>query len=139
MKCAMELMMTATVRAEEIAKEEAIRDAHRRAVKRANTIKYCEELGNSLEAMANNGKKPTVTFFCDKYTTSPMKATTREYADHRTSYVVCGESLDLELMVEWFDSYCFNMVIEDFCYWRYNLGRNTGYKITIVPKPACIG
>lgn len=139
MKCAMELMMTATVRAEEIAREEAIRIARMKAAKRTNTIKYCEELGYSLEAMANKGKKPTVTFFCDKHDTRPMKATTREYADHRTSYVVCGESLDLGLMAEWFDSYCFNVVIEDFHYWNYGCGRNEGYKVTIVPKPICIG
>lgn len=139
MKCAMELMMTATVRAEEIAKEEAVRIARVKATKRANTIKYCEELGNSLEAMANNGKNPTVAFFCDKYNTRPMKATTREYSDHRISYVVCGESLDLELMAEWFDPYCFNVAIEDFHYWNYGCGRSSGYKVTIAPKPACIG
>lgn len=138
MKCAMELMMTATVRAEEIAREEALHIARIRAAKRANTIKYCEELGNSLETMANKGKKPTITFFCNKYNTKPIKATTHEYADHRISYVVCGESLDLELMAEWFNPYCFNVIIEDFNYWNYGCGRSDGYKVTIAPKPACI-
>jgi hypothetical protein len=134
----MELMMTATVRAEEIAREEALRIARIRAAKRANTIKYCEKLGNSLEAMANGGKTPSITFFCDAYNTRPMEATTRQYADRRISYIACGESLDLGVMAEWFDPYCFNVLIEDFHYWKYNCGRTKGYKVTIAPKPACI-
>lgn len=139
MRCAMDLMMTAAVRAEEIRQEEIARIARAKAAKRANTIKYCEELGASLEAMADKGKKPSITFFCDKYDTRPMTATTRQYADHRTSYVVCGESLDLELMAEWFAPYCFEVKIEDFRYWKYNCGSNSGYKVTVEPQPACLG
>lgn len=144
MKCAMELMMTATVkaeenarRAEEMAKEEAIRIARKEAAKITNTIKYCEELGHSLEAIANKGKKPTVSFFCDKKGTR-LKETTREYADRRLSYTSCGETLNLEVMAEWFDPYCFDVIIEDFQYWKYTCGRVDGYKVTITPKPVCI-
>ena len=139
MRCAMDLMVTATVRAEEIARENAARVAREAQAKIARTIAYCEKLGAELEKMADKGKKPVVSFVCDKRDCRPLVATNREYADHRTSYNPCGDSLDLELMAEWFAPYCFEVAVEDFHYWNYGCGRWSGYKVTIAPKPACIG
>lgn len=139
MRCAMELMVTATVRAEEIARENAARVMRETQAKIARTTVYCEKLGAELEKMADNGKKPVTSFVCDKWDCRPLVATNRDYADQRISYKRCGDGLDLELVAEWFASYCFEVAVEDFHYWCYGCGRCSGYKVTISPKPACIG
>lgn len=139
MKCAMELMMTATVRAEEIARENAARVAREEQAKIARTIAYCEKLGAELEKMADEGKKPITSFVCDDWKYRPLVATDRDYTDRRISYNPCGDGLDLELMAKWFTPYCFEVIIEDFFYWSHGSGRLGGYKVMITPKPACIG
>ena len=138
MRCAMDLMMTATVRAEEMAIAEAMRKEREAIARTTRTIAFCEKLGNELEAMANKGKKPEVSFYTDG-NSKPMVATNREYADHRTSYVVNSESIDTVLMTEWFEPYCFEVVIKEFRYWDYGCGQRWGYKVTITPNPACFG
>lgn len=139
MRCAMDLMVTATVRAEEIAREKTARAVREAQEKIARTIVYCEKLGAELEKMANRGTKPVTSFVCDKWDCRLLAASNREYADNRTSYRPYGDGLDLKAMAEWFAPYCFDVVVEDFSYWRYGYGCNKGYKVTITPKPACLG
>ena len=86
MKCATELMTIAKVKAEEIARIEQEKKERETMARIARTTKYLEELGNTLEAMAEQGKEPSVVFYTDKYY-RPMKPTHSEYADGRTSFV----------------------------------------------------
>lgn len=137
MRCAMDLMMTATVKAEEMVEAEALKKEREAIARTARTIAFCEKLGNELEAMANKGKKPEISFHITAGG-RPMKATNREYADYRTSYIENGESIDTALMAEWFEPYCFEVVIERFRYWYYGCGQCWGYEITITPKPECL-
>ena len=113
MKCAMELMVTATVKAEENARIEAERIRRAKEIKRKITVEFCEKLGAQLEDKAQRGVKPEVEFRCDKWG-HPLTATTRQYADRRTSYIPDGSSLDLEFLVEWFDKYCFTVSSKEF-------------------------
>lgn len=157
MKCAIELMTIAAVRAEEVAKEEEIRIAREKArqeelakqeaarkereviERRERTIRYCEQFGADLEKEANKGKTPTITFRCDgRYIGELLKSTWDEYADRRLSYRSCSGSIDFELMAEWFAPYCFEMKFKEFEYWRYWSGLVRGYIVTIEPQPECI-
>lgn len=137
MKCAMELMVTATVKAEENARIEAERIRRKKEIKRKITVEFCEKLGAQLEDKAQRGVKPEVEFRCDKWG-HPLTATTRQYADRRTSYIPDESSLDLEFLVEWFDKYCFTVSSKEFHFWRYYYGEVPGLIITISPSPACL-
>ena len=138
MKCAMDLMATASVNAAKIEEEKAARAAMQQKIKIARTNAYCEKLGAKLEDMANKGERPVVSFACT-YSGTPLVATNKEYADRRISYCVCGDSLDLETMTKWFASYCFEVVLYNFHFWSYGCGRCGGYNVIIRPKPECIG
>lgn len=138
MKCAMELLVTATVKAEENKQKQILQEQREREIKRANTIRFCEELGAVLETKAKNGRKPESTFYCSKLSTRPLSPSNRQYADRRTSYFASGDSLDLEVMAEWFSHYCFEVVVKDWNYWSYGYGSCRGYEVTIRPKPICI-
>ena len=113
MKCAMELVVTATVKAEENARIEAERIRRAKEIKRKITAGFCEKLGAQLEDKAQRGVKPEVEFRCDKRG-HLLTATTRQYADRRKSYIPDGSSLDLEFLVEWFDKYCFTVSSKEF-------------------------
>ena len=75
MKCALELMMTAAVKAEENKEKELLAKQREREAKRIRTIRYCEKLGNQLEALAEKGKKPSTSFYCSGYNHRPLTAT----------------------------------------------------------------
>lgn len=137
MKCAMELMVTATVKAEENARIEAERIRREKEIKRKITVEFCEKLGAQLEDKAQRGVKPEVEFRCDNYG-RPLTATTKQYADGRTSYIPDINSLDLEILTEWFDKYCFTVSFKKFRFWRYYRGEMSGQIITISPSPACL-
>lgn len=138
MKCAMELMTVATVRAEEIKIEEAIRKEREAKEKRERTIAYCERLGNLLESKANAGKIPETNFVCSS-DGCLLSATTSDYADRRISYNKTKVVIDFALMAEWFAQYCFEVNLRDFEYWYYGCGKWHGYNVIIRPKPVCIG
>lgn len=137
MKCALELMATASVKAEENAKKEAERIAREKAARRAYTIKYCEKLGELLEEKANRGERLTTSFCCSE-DAIPLTHSYSQYSDHRKSYYFDGESLDLDFVAEWFDTYCFKVTIEHIRYWRYGFGVQRGYEVNIIPNPECI-
>lgn len=136
MKCATELMTIAKVKAEEIARAEQEKRERETMARIARTIKHCEELGNTLERMAEQGKEPSVTFYTDEYHRL-MEPTYSRYADGRKSFIWSRESIDLEMLKEYFEQYCFNLTVKQFDYWYYGLGLNQGYVITISPAPKC--
>jgi hypothetical protein len=136
MKCATELMTIAKVKAEEIARAEQEKRERETMARIARTIKHCEELGNTLESMAEQGKEPSLVFYTDKHY-RPMKPTHDDYADGRQSFIWSYDDIDLEMLKEYFEQYCFNLTIKQFDYWCYGLGLNQGYVITISPAPKC--
>ena len=139
MKCAMELMVTAATRAEENASAWAAERAKEAVERRKNTIKYCEEIGDYLERMANNGKKPTKTFLCGGYLHyRVLGGTHSHYKDGRLSYYAISEEIDLDVMAEWFAPYCFIVKRKECRYWSYGSGEVTGCQVTIEPQPECI-
>ena len=138
MKCAMELMVIATVKAKEIEKEKKLSEQREREAKRVRTILYCEKLGNQLEALAENGEKPSISFYCTGYNHRPLTSTFSDYADRRLSYKCCGEPLDLQVMAKWFADFCFAVTLEKFDYYSYGCGICSGYKVVISPKAECL-
>ena len=138
MKCAMELMAISAVKAEEIEKEKKLFEQREREAKRARTIRYCEKLGNQLEALAEKGKKPSVSFHCSSYNYRPLTSTFNDYADKRLSYKCCGEPLDLQVMANWFANFCFAVTLKKFNYYTYGLGLCSGYEVVISPKAECL-
>lgn len=136
MKCATELMAIAKVKAKEIARAEQEKRERETMARIARTIKHCEDLGNTLESMAEQGKEPSAVFYTDEYHRL-MTPTYSRYADGRKSFIWSRESIDLEMLKEYFAQYCFNLTIKQFDYWCYGLGLNQGYVITISPAPKC--
>ena len=134
----MELIMTATIKAEEEAIRQAIEEQQKKERQRAYTLRYCEKLGEQLEAIAETGKTPKVIFYCGKWDTRPLAPTYNDYADKRLSYRTNGESLDLELMAEWFAQYCFCVSIKEYGYYTYGCGYCSGLEVLIAPDPECI-
>ncbi len=137
MRCALELVATATIIAEENARIEEIRRLKEQEEKRIRTIQLCEELGVKLEIMAERGTLPTISFYCDSYGRRLME-TYNDYADKRLSYRVIGESINFQTLAEWFAQYCFETTVSDFGYYRYGCGWCCGYVIKISPKPECL-
>lgn len=137
MKCAMELVVTATAVAE--AKKQAELLAKQRAYeeKKARTLELCERLGEQLEQFANAGKTPKLVFQCDRWY-QPLKPTHNDYSDGRLSYRGDGKEFDIDVLTEWFNSYCFAVSKEAFSYYEYGCGYCRGYTITIAPQPACL-
>lgn len=138
MKCALELMMTATIRAEEEAALKILREQEVRERKRVNTIRYCEKLGERLEQMAEKGNIPQTSFYCDKWDNRPLVSTHSDYADKRLSYKASGDELDLELLKEWFAKYCFDVAIKEYGHYRYGWGYCKGYEVVISPAMECV-
>lgn len=138
MKCALELVATATIRAEEIARAKEEQERAYRERIRTRTIEYCERLGEQLETLADNGKTPTLYFYCDSsnYVLTP---TYKDYADGRLSYKISNYTpINLHDLCNWFADYCFNVEVENFKYQRYGCGECSGKKITISPSPVCL-
>lgn len=138
MKCALELMATAAIKAEEIEREKKLTEQREREAKRIRTIRYCEKLGNQLEALAEKGKKPFTSFYCSGYNHRPLTATFSDYADKRLSYKCCGEALDLQVMANWFADFCFVVTLKKFDYYAYGCGLCSGYEVVISPKAECL-
>ena len=138
MRCALELVMTATIKAEEKAAFKALREQEERERKRANTIRYCEKLGERLEKKADKGELPQTSFYCDKWDKRPLVSTYSDYADKRLSYREDGDELDLELLKEWFAQYCFDVAVNEYGYYRYGCGYCKGYEIVISPAMECV-
>ena len=137
MKCAMELVVIATAKAEEIEQAKLLAKQRAYEEKKARTLELCKRLGEQLEQLANAGKTPKITFQCDKWY-QPLKPTCDDYSDGRLSYRGDGQEFDIEVLTEWFNSYCFAVSKEGFSYYRYSFGYCRGYAITIAPQPACL-
>lgn len=137
MKCALELVMTATIKAEEEAIRKALEKQREEAEKRERTLKYCEKLGEEMERKAEKGQMPTASMRFD-YFHRPITSTCKDYADGRLSYRGYDEAVDFELMAEWFAQYCFTIEIKKFDFWRYGCGVCNGYEIVISPNPECV-
>ncbi len=137
MRCAMDLVVTATIKAEEIRQEQLLAQQKEYEAKKARTLELCEQLGERLERLANAGQTPTISFECDKWY-QPLKPTHNDYCDQRLSYRGDGERFDIDILTDWFNSYCFTVTTEDFSYYRYSWGYCHGYTITIAPQPACL-
>ena len=137
MKCAMELVATAAIRAEEIEAEKAREILQRKLAMRADTIALCESIGKKLEAMAQNGKCPIFQFALNACN-YPLCETHSDYADKRLSYRMNGNPIDLEYLSEWFSQYCFETT--NTTDWGYHYG--SGYiqiiKVKISPSPECL-
>lgn len=138
MKCALELMATAAVKAEEIEREKKLTEQREREAKEIRTIRYCEKLGSQLEALAEKGKNPSTSFYCTGYSHQPLTATFSDYADKRLSYKCCGEALDLQIMANWFAGFCFTVTLKEFDYYAYGCGLCSGYEVVISPKAECL-
>lgn len=138
MKCALELVATAAVRANEIAEEKRIAAEQEMRQRRAYTEKLCEEIGAEMERMASKGKQPAFTFFCDEEDGGKqLKETRSDYADKRLSYFASGEKFSLKMMAQYFDKYCFQVSYCPKWVWRYGFGEVKAYQIKILPNPDC--
>ena len=137
MRCAMDLVVTATIKAEEIKQEQLLAQQREYEVKKARTLELCEQLGEQLERLANAGKTPKISFECSNWY-RPLKSTHDDYSDGRLSYRLCGEVFDIDVLTGWFNSYCFAVSKEAFSYYQYGWGYRQGYTITIAPQPACL-
>ena len=138
MKCALELMVIATTRAEEIVRAKAEREAREREERIKCTIQVCEEIGAKLEKKAEQGETPIYVLRIDKYNRT-LNASNSEYADKRISYYPSKMAgLEKDYLQEWFAQYCFTVEIKTFDFWQYGCGEQTGYTLTIKPNPECL-
>lgn len=137
MKCALELVAIATAKAEEIAKEKALKEAAERKAREVRTIQFCEKLEKELESQAERGKTPETTFHLDKWS-CPLTVTYNDYADGRKSYRGDHDSIDLDMVKEWLAKYCFVTHEKDFEHSRYGWGKMIGLEIHVIPDPDCL-
>lgn len=139
MRCAFDLQMTAKVRAEENAKAEILRRREEDIACKARTIEFCEKLGRELEEQAEKGETPIIRFDCENSDFPRLLVATRkEYADRRVSHNPIGEPLDLNLIIEWFAQYCFEVNCRKCWTWHYGYGQVNYYWVTIAPQPQCL-
>lgn len=137
MKCALELQMIATVKAEENEALEAIRRETARRKLIADTITICEGIGTELEKLANKGKQPRFEFMCSFEQNEMLRTTYRDYADRRESFAHAGY-FDMNTLKEWFSNYCFDVQLNSTYGWRYNWGEVRMYRVVIVPNAECL-
>lgn len=137
MKCALELQMIATVRAEKLLEEEnARREAAHQAIV-AETLAFCEKLGQDLEKLAEKGKFPKLEFMSSSDLNQVLVPTYRDYADHRESYTPSG-NFNFEVLKNWFAEYCFEVQLHKTYGWRYFWGEISMYRVIISPKAECL-
>lgn len=136
MRCAMELQMTAMVKAEERARAEAARKMKAAAIIKAATIRKCEELGAQLEALADSGYRPYTSFYLTW--NRVLETTNKDYADHRLSYNVTSEEINLSVMREWFAQWCFKVTEHETYGWIYGAGEVPILRISIEPDAQCL-
>lgn len=137
MLCARELQMIADQKHEEQKAKDLILQAILKKQKYERTLKWCEILGEQLSARAREGKSLTTELVCTPGWRYVLKATTTEYADHRESYYVVDDCIDIEQMKEWFAQYCFEVVTSRSWYWNYGCGKCSCNRIRIRPRPKC--
>lgn len=138
MKCALELQMKATVRAEEIRKAKIEAERKEKIAIRANTLAECERIGLILESEADKGKQPFYHFHVSNWDNRVLKETREDYADRRVSYNSTTLKLDLDLMREWFAQYCFAVKLKEFYYYEYGCGCCSGWTVYIEPSAECL-
>ena len=136
MRCAMELQMTAMAKAEQKAREEAARKAKEAAIIEAATFKKCEELGATLEALAEAGQNPVVNF--RMRWGRVLGTTNQEYVDHRLSYFPTRTEISLDVMRAWFAQWCFKVEVRETYGWIYGAGEVSMDIVTIRPDAECL-
>lgn len=136
MRCAMELQMTAVVRAEEKARAEAVQKQIAKQKLVAKTIQFCEELGKELEKMADNGYQPMTSFVLSDWGRR-MVETRCDYVDARLSYRQ-KEEVDLDTVKKWFAQYCFKVTEHKMYGWVYGAGECSLWRVTIKPDAECL-
>lgn len=137
MKCALELTSIATARELEIKMK-------RRKAREKFTLEFCNDIGHTFENRALNGDKDfTFNFYCagDDRNNRPLYTTSSDYADGRFSVNwIPGQenlALDLELLVEWFNSYCFSVEVKKTREYCYGLNIIDVYHVFIKPDIQC--
>ena len=139
MRCALDLQATAKLKAEENTKAEILRQQREEMARRIHTIAFCEKLGKELEEKAEKGYDPRISFYCEASRQHRLLIETRrEYADHRKSHYPTGEALDLDLIVEWFAQYCFEVDCRKKWTWHYGWGQVNCLFVIISPKAQCL-
>ena len=133
MKNAFELVALAVVSNERNITLEEIRKQKEEIEKNNRTIIFCEEIGNELEELANNGLMPTYYFYTDNIG-CVLKSTNRAYSDKRTSYYSNTEAYSFKKIKEYFEDYDFEVKFKNFEYWQHGFGKRNGYSISISPK-----
>lgn len=137
MKCALDLVATATLTAQANAQMEELRRQREAELLRSHTTRFCEKIGEELEALAHKGKQPVTSFHCDN-TGNILTSTYGDYADNRLSYRLSGDYVDLNYVKQWFAQYCFDVTITQFGYYRYCWGYQHGYAVEVRPMPECL-
>ena len=62
MRCALDLQLTAKIKADEMAVQEALLKQREREKRKVNTIAFCERVGKQLEELAESCQTPQVCF-----------------------------------------------------------------------------
>ena len=137
MKCALELQMIATIKAEENRRAEIEAEKRKAMAVQKETIAECERIGAILEELAEKGKSPIYRFYVDRYW-QVLKETYKDYADHRLSYRPTSLKIDINTMEKWFKQYCFDVEIKKFHFYQYLLGVCRGSEIIIRPSAECL-
>lgn len=137
MKCALDLMATAAINAQANAQMEELRRQREAERLRAQTVRFCERIGDKFEELANKGEQPIAYFYCDS-AGNVLNETNADYADNRLSYRLSGECVDLDYVKQWFAQYCFDVIIKKFGYYRYWWGYQHGYSVEVRPMPECL-
>ena len=137
MKCALELQVIATVKAEENRRAEIEAETRKAIAIQKETIAECERIGVILEELAEKGKSPIYRFYVDRYW-QVLKETYKDYADHRLSYNPTSLEIDINTMKKWFKQYCFDVEIKNFRFYQYWFGVRSGGEIIIRPSAECL-
>lgn len=132
----MEMVTDAVFNKVEIERKKVLEEERRRLVLENNTREWCEIVGNTFEKQVKEGKIPSYSFVFD--CGYEMMLTTKEYVDKRCSYKAIGKQLDLTFIKKWFEQYCFKVTVERIHIWRYGLGYNPAFNVTIEPNPKCL-
>lgn len=152
MICALEAMVKRQLLEEEEAKRREEKRIRQEQENRENTIFLCEKI---IAPMIE--RRTTSIYFSEwgsfiidgheEYNTAClMQKTTEEYKDKRESwkyYNFCNSKytnphIDLKVLKEYLNSYCWDFEIEKFKGYRKCWGEVTLRKVKIIPSPSCI-
>ena len=142
MKCALELQAISTAQAEINKAYGEFVTEQERIKTRERTIRCCEKLGKEIELRAKKGEAPRTSFHFDflyknEFLGNILEETTDDYADGRLSYNTIPGRIDLRVMEEWFDRYCFKVTRHETWVWRYGYGQMKAFWVTISPAKKC--